>query len=480
MTKIKTIKKILDKKYKYGFSTKTNSVSFITGLNEKTIYEISKKKQEPKFLLKWRLQAYYKWIKMKEPSWANIKYKKINYQNIIYYSSPKIIKNKQNLKNLDPEIIKTYNKLGISLNEQKKLQGIAIDAVFDSISVATTFKKELMKIGIIFCSFSEAIKNYPKLVNKYLGTVVPYNDNFFSTLNSSVFSDGSFCYIPENIKCPLELSTYFRINTILTGQFERTLIVANKNSYVSYLEGCTAPIRDDNQLHSAVVEIIILENAEVKYSTIQNWYPGNEKNIGGIYNFVTKRGKCIGKNSKLSWTQIETGSSITWKYPSIILKGNNSNGQFNSITLTNHFQQSDTGSKILHIGNNTSSVIISKTITLGYSKSTYRGLIKIYKQSNNAKNYTQCDSLIIDNNSNSYTFPKIETNNTNCEIEHEASISKINEEQLFYCLQRGLNNEESIGIIVNGFCKQILKKLPIEFSVEAYKLLNIKIEGAIG
>ncbi|QQG46669.1 MAG: Fe-S cluster assembly protein SufB [Candidatus Azosocius agrarius] len=480
MSKLKNIEYIINKKYKYGFTTKIKSYSFIAGISKNIIYEISKKKQEPKFLLVWRLKAYYKWLQMKEPTWGNIKYKKINYQNIIYYSSPKIINNTKNIKKIDPEIIKTYNKLGIPINEQKKLQGIAIDAVFDSVSIITTFKKELLKSNIIFCSFSEAIKKYPYLINKYLGSVVSYNDNFFSTLNSAVFSDGSFCYIPKNIKCPLELSTYFRINTVLTGQFERTLIIADKNSYVSYLEGCTAPIRNDNQLHSAVVEIIILDNAEVKYATIQNWYPGNKNNIGGIYNFVTKRGKCIGKNAKLSWTQIETGSSITWKYPSIILKGKKSNGNFYSITLTNHFQQNDTGSKILHLGNNTSSIIISKAISLGFSKNTYRGLIKIDKNSNNAKNYTQCDSLIIDNNSNSYTFPKIETKNKNCQIEHEASISKINEKQLFYCLQRGLNKEEAIAIIVNGFCKQILKKLPIEFSVEAHKLLNIKLEGSIG
>lgn len=477
---IKNINNIINKKYKHGFNTEIQSDCLIPGINEKTIYEISKKKEEPKFLLNWRLTAYYKWIKMKEPKWSNIKYKKINYQNIIYYSSPRILKNKKNFKNINPEIIKTYNKLGIPINEQKKLQGIAIDAIFDSVSIATTFKKELSNIGIVFCSFSEAIKNHQKLINKYLGSVVPYNDNFFSTLNSAVFSDGSFCYIPKNIKCPLELSTYFRINTMLTGQFERTLIIADENSYVSYLEGCTAPIRDDNQLHSAVVEIIILKNAEVKYSTIQNWYPGNENNIGGIFNFVTKRGKCVGNNAKLSWTQIETGASITWKYPSIILKGKNSKGQFYSISLTNHFQQADTGTKIYHIGNNTSSVIISKTISLGFSKNTYRGLVKINKKSNNAKNYTQCDSLIINNDSNSYTFPEIESKNATCQIEHEASISKINEEQLFYCLQRGLNNEEAITIIVNGFCKNILKHLPMEFSVEAHKLLNIKLEGAIG
>ena len=468
-------------KYKYGFVTNIDSEKPKKGLNEDIIKFISFKKNEPKWMLDWRLKSFAKWKKMKEPNWANLNFPKINYQDIYYYSAPKGFEKKpKDLSEVDPKLIETYNKLGIPLEEQKVLAGVAVDVVFDSVSVATTYKGELEKLGIIFCSISEAIQNHPELIKKYLGSVIPPGDHSFSALNSAVFTDGSFVYIPENIKCPIELSTYFRINSENTGQFERTLIIADKGSYVSYLEGCTAPKRDTNQLHAANVELIALEDAEIKYSTVQNWYPGDEDGNGGIYNFVTKRGLCSGKNSKISWTQVETGSSITWKYPSCILKGDNSIGEFYSVAITNNYQQADTGTKMTHIGKNTKSKIISKGISLGKSQNTYRGEVSFLRKADRARNYTQCDSLLVGNKCGAHTVPYIDSKNNTAVIEHEASTSKINEDQLYYCRQRGLSHEEAVSLIVNGFCKQVLQELPMEFAVEAQKLVSISLEGSVG
>ena len=470
-----------EKSYKYGFVTDVESEKFNKGIDEKTIQFISEKKNEPKWMLEWRLEAFKKWKSLKEPSWANINYPKINYQDIYYYSAPKGFESKpKSLDEVDPKLLETYEKLGIPLQEQKILAGVAVDAVFDSVSVATTYKGELEKRGIIFCSMSEAIQNHPELIKKYLGSVIPQGDHFFAALNSAVFTDGSFVYVPENVHCPIELSTYFRINSEETGQFERTLIVADKGSYVSYLEGCTAPKRDTNQLHAANVELVALDNAEIKYSTVQNWYPGDEEGKGGIYNFVTKRGLCKGKNSKISWTQVETGSAITWKYPSCILKGENSIGEFYSVAITNNFQQADTGTKMLHIGKNSKSKIISKGISMGKSENTYRGQVKFLNGANNSRNFTQCDSLLIGNKCGAHTVPYIESKNNSAIVEHEASTSKINEEQLYYCRQRGLTHEEAVSLIVSGFCKQVLQELPMEFAVEAQKLVSISLEGSVG
>ena len=480
MTKVqKEILDITSADYKYGFTTDIKEDRISKGLNKNTVIKISNIKKEPKWLLDWRLKAFERWTKMSEPKWSNLKYPKINFQDICYYSAPKKKKLKS-LDEVDPELLKTYDKLGIPLDEQKMLSGVAVDAVFDSVSVATTFKETLKKAGVIFCSFSEAVRDYPDLVKKYLGTVVSRTDNYYAALNAAVFSDGSFVYIPKNTRCPMELSTYFRINAANTGQFERTLIIAEDNSYVSYLEGCTAPMRDENQLHAAVVELIALENAEIKYSTVQNWYPGDKNGKGGIYNFVTKRGLCKGENSKISWTQIETGSSHTWKYPSCILKGNNSIGEFYSVALSNNYQQADTGTKMLHIGNNTKSTIISKGISAGHGKQTYRGEVKILKNSKNSRNFTQCDSILIGDKCEAHTFPYIDVKNNSSQIEHEASTSKIGEDQLFYCNQRGVSTEDAISLIVNGFCKDVFKELPMEFAVEAQKLMEVSLEGAIG
>ena len=478
---LETVKKYSSNNYKYGFVTDIDSEKPKKGINEQTISYISSKKNEPKWMLEWRLKAYKKWLKMKEPKWANLKFPKIDYQDIYYYSAPIDYNNKpKDLSEVDPKLLETYNKLGIPLEEQKVLSGVAVDAVFDSVSVATTYKGELDKLGIIFCPISEAIQKHPDLIKKYLGSVIPQGDHSFAALNSAVFTDGSFVYIPENVKCPMELSTYFRINAEETGQFERTLIIADKGSYVSYLEGCTAPKRDTNQLHAANVELIALENAEIKYSTVQNWYPGDEEGKGGIYNFVTKRGLCKGDNSKISWTQVETGSAITWKYPSCILKGNNSTGEFYSVAITNNFQQADTGTKMIHIGKNSKSKIISKGISLGKSQNTYRGAVNFLKNANQSRNYTQCDSLLVGNQCGAHTIPYIDSKNNSSIIEHEASTSKINEEQLFYCKQRGLNHEDAVSLIVNGFCKQVLQELPMEFAVEAQKLVSISLEGSVG
>nr|ARW60593.1 Iron-sulfur cluster assembly protein SufB [Polysiphonia sp.] len=474
------LEKLINKPYQYGFQTQVESAYFPKGLNAKIIKLISKIKNEPIYLTQFRLKAYEKWIKMKEPQWSNLLYQSINYNDILYYSIPKNKKKIQSLDEIDPEIIKTFDKLGISLDEQKRLSNVAVDAVFDSVSITTTFKKELAEHGVIFCSISEAIKLYPNLLKKYLGSVVPIGDNFYSALNSAVFSDGSFCYIPRNTKCPLELSTYFRINNKDSGQFERTLIIADENSDVSYLEGCTAPQFDNNQLHAAIVELVALNNATIKYSTVQNWYSGNINGKGGIYNFVTKRGICIGKNSKILWTQVETGSAITWKYPSCILFGENAIGEFASIALTNNYQQADTGSKMIHIGSYTKSRILSKGISAGNSINNYRGLVKMGPKANYSKNYSQCDSLILSNQSKANTFPYIQVKNPYCKVEHEASTSKIGEEQIFYFLQRGINLEEAIGLMINGFCKEILNELPMEFAMEADRLLNLKLEGTIG
>ena len=475
--------------YKYGFSTNIEQEFAPKGLNEDTVKFISNKKKEPIWLLEWRLKAYNSWKDRKDgsPVWANLKYQDIDYQDIHYFAAPKSDKDKpKSLDEVDPELLRAYDKLGIPLKEQEFLAGIknshkvAVDAVFDSVSVATTFKKELSKLGIIFCSFSEAVKNYPEIVKKYLGSVVPVNDNYFSNLNSAVFSDGSFVYIPPNVKCPMELSTYFRINAENTGQFERTLIIADKNSHVSYLEGCTAPMRDENQLHAAVVELVALEGAEIKYSTVQNWYPGDKDGVGGIYNFVTKRGICAEKNSKISWTQVETGSSVTWKYPSVILKGDNSKGEFYSVALSNKCQQADTGTKMMHIGKNTSSTIVSKGISAGKGQQTYRGLVNILPGATNTKNFTQCDSLLIGNNCGAHTVPYINVRNKESDVAHEATTSKISDEQLFYCRQRGISEEDATALIVNGFCREVLKNLPMEFAVEAKKLLELSLEGAVG
>ena len=467
--------------YKYGFTTDIESIKAPKGLNEDIIKFISNIKKEPQWMLEWRLKAYSRLKNLKEPNWQKPKYPKIDYQNLYYYSAPKSSENKaKSLDEVDPKLIETYNKLGISLKEQEKLSGVAVDAIFDSVSVATTFKDKLTEKGIIFCPISEAIQKHPDLVKKYLGSVIPITDHYFATLNSAVFTDGSFVYVPQGVRCPMELSTYFRINASETGQFERTLIIADKGSYVSYLEGCTAPMRDENQLHAANVELVALDDAEIKYSTVQNWYPGDKDGKGGIYNFVTKRGACRGKNSKISWTQVETGSAITWKYPSCILQGDNSIGEFYSIAITNNYQQADTGTKMIHLGKNTKSKIISKAVSAGHADNTYRGLVRISSKANNSRNYTQCDSLLMGNKCGAHTIPYIENKNSSSNIEHEATTSKISEEQLFYCNQRGLNQEEAVGLIVNGFCKEVLQQLPMEFAVEAQKLVGISLEGSVG
>jgi Fe-S cluster assembly protein SufB len=475
------IKQVVKKNYEYGFVTAIDADTFAPGLSEEVVTEISKRKNEPEFMLQWRLRAYRHWITLTVPKWAHVHYPEIDYQKIIYYSAPKIKKDgPKNLSEVDPKLLETYKKLGIPLHEHAKLAGVAVDAVFDSVSVATTFKEKLSEVGVIFCSFSEAVQKHPELIEKYLGTVVPYRDNFFAALNAAVFSDGSFVYIPKGVRCPMELSTYFRINAANTGQFERTLIIAEEGSYVSYLEGCTAPMRDENQLHAAVVELIAMDNAQIKYSTVQNWYPGDAEGRGGIYNFVTKRGACRGVNSKISWTQIETGSAITWKYPSVILQGDNSIGEFYSVALTNNMQQADTGTKMIHIGKNTKSTIISKGISAGKGQNTYRGLVRILPTATNARNYTQCDSLLLGNKCGAHTFPYIEVKNPTAKVEHEACTSRIGEEQLFYCRQRGLREEDAVSMIVNGFCKQVFKELPMEFAVEAQKLLEVSLEGSVG
>ena len=477
----KQIDDYADQNYKYGFETLIESERSEKGLNEDTIKFISAKKKEPQWMLDWRLKSFAKWKTMQDPSWANINFPKIDYQDIYYFSAPKRFENKpKSLDEVDPKLLETYKKLGIPLQEQKVLAGVAVDAVFDSVSVATTYKGELEKLGIIFCSISEAIQDHPELIKKYLGSVIPPGDHRFSALNSAVFTDGSFVYVPENVHCPIELSTYFRINAEETGQFERTLIIADKGSYVSYLEGCTAPQRDTNQLHAANVELIALDNAEIKYSTVQNWYPGDKDGKGGIYNFVTKRGLCKGVNSKISWTQVETGSAITWKYPSCILKGDHSIGEFYSVAVTNNFQQADTGTKMTHIGKNTKSKIISKGISLGKSQNTYRGMVKFLKNSEKSRNYTQCDSLLVGNECGAHTIPYIDSKNNSAVVEHEASTSKINEDQLYYCRQRGISHEDAVSLIVNGFCKQVLQELPMEFAVEAQKLVSISLEGSVG
>ena len=473
------IKVAISKPYKYGFSTKLDIDTIEKGLNEDIIRLISEKKKEPKFMLNFRLKAFKKWQKLKSPYWSNLHFSEINYQELTYYSAPKI-KKISSLNDVDPELLKTLEKLGISVSEQKRITNVAVDVVFDSVSIGTTFKEELSEYGIIFCSISDAIKDYPDLIEKYLGTIVPTDDNYFTALNSAVFTDGSFCFIPKEVKCPLDLSTYFRINDQQAGQFERTLIIAEENSYVSYLEGCTAPQYDDNQLHAAVVELIALKNAEIKYSTVQNWYSGNKDGQGGIYNFVTKRGLCSGKNSKISWTQVETGSSITWKYPSCILLGDNSIGEFYSIALTNNYQQADTGSKMVHIGKGTKSRIVSKGISSGNSINSYRGLVDMNKKAFGARNYSQCDSLLIGNLSNSNTFPFISVQNPKTKIEHEASVSKIGEDQIFYFQQRGISVEKAVALIISGFCKEVFNELPLEFAAEADKLLSLKLEGSVG
>ena len=476
-----TLDKYAKDTYKYGFVTDIETERPKKGLDEDIIKFISKKKNEPEWMLSWRLDCYKKWLKMDQPKWPNLDIPEIDFQDIYYYSAPKGFENKpKSLSEVDPKLIETYNKLGIPLEEQKVLAGVAVDAVFDSVSVATTYKGELEKLGIVFCSISEAVQAHPELIKKYLGSVIPPGDHSYSALNSAVFTDGSFAYIPQNVKCPMELSTYFRINAEETGQFERTLIIADKGSYVSYLEGCTAPQRDTNQLHAANVELIALEDAEIKYSTVQNWYPGDEQGKGGIFNFVTKRGLCQGKNSKISWTQVETGSAITWKYPSCILKGDNSIGEFYSVAITNNYQQADTGTKMTHIGKNTRSKIISKGISLGKSQNTYRGNVSFLRKADKARNYTQCDSLLVGNKCGAHTIPYINSKNNSAIVEHEASTSKINEDQLFYCRQRGLSHEEAVSLIVNGFCKQVLQELPMEFAVEAQKLVSISLEGSVG
>ncbi|MBI2966972.1 MAG: Fe-S cluster assembly protein SufB [Bacteroidetes bacterium] len=466
--------------YKYGFYTDIETDTAPKGLNEDIIRLISHKKGEPDFMLAWRLKAYRHFLTMQEPSWAHISHPPVNFQDIIYYAAPKKKSAPKNLDEVDPDLITTFNKLGIPLEEQKMLTGVAVDAVMDSVSVKTTFKEELNKLGIIFCSMSEAIREHPELIKKYLGSVVPYTDNFYASLNSAVFTDGSFCYIPKNTRCPIELSTYFRINAANTGQFERTLIVAEEGSYVSYLEGCTAPMRDENQLHAAVVELIAHRNAEIKYSTIQNWWPGDKSGKGGIYNFVTKRGICLDENSKISWTQVETGSAITWKYPSVILRGDNSTGEFYSVAVTNNYQQADTGTKMIHLGKNTKSTIVSKGIAAAFSNNSYRGLVRVEKNAVNARNFSQCDSLLMGNRCGAHTYPYIEVKNKSAKVEHEASTSKIGEDQLFYCTQRGLNKEKAVSMIVNGFCREVMSKLPMEFAVEAQKLLAISLEGSVG
>jgi Fe-S cluster assembly protein SufB len=483
-TSTNAIEALANQEYKYGFVTEVDADTIPRGLNEDIIRMISAKKKEPAFMLEWRLRAYRHWAKLEkaeaEPKWANVTYPPIDYQDIVYYSAPKPKKKLNSLDEVDPAVLQTFEKLGIPLEEQKILTGVAVDAVFDSVSVATTFKGKLAELGIIFCSFSEAVQNHPDLVQKYLGSVVPYTDNFFAALNSAVFSDGSFCYVPKGVRCPMELSTYFRINAADTGQFERTLIIADEGATVSYLEGCTAPMRDTNQLHAAVVELVAHDDATIKYSTIQNWYPGDKEGKGGIYNFVTKRGKCLGRNSHISWTQVETGSAITWKYPGCILQGDNSVGEFYSVALTNNYQQADTGTKMIHIGKNTKSTIVSKGISAGHGQNTYRGMVKILKGATGARNYTQCDSLLIGDKCGAHTFPYIEVRNATTQMEHEASTSKIGEDQIFYCNQRGISKEDAVSLIVSGFCKQVFRELPMEFAVEAQKLLSVSLEGSVG
>lgn len=479
-TEVTTIEELANREYKYGFVSDIESESFPKGLNEDVITKLSRVKEEPEWLLEWRLKAYRHWLTMIEPTWPNVHYNKIDYQDIIYYSAPKKKKQLASLDEVDPEMLETFAKLGISLDEQKRLSGVAVDAVFDSVSVATTFRETLYELGIIFCSFSEAVKNHPDLVKQYLGSVVPPTDNYFASLNSAVFSDGSFAYIPKGVRCPMELSTYFRINAANTGQFERTLLIADEGAYVSYLEGCTAPMRDENQLHAAVVELIAHKDAQIKYSTVQNWYAGDKEGKGGIYNFVTKRGICKGDNSKISWTQVETGSAITWKYPSCILQGDNSTGEFYSVAVTNNMQQADTGTKMIHLGKNTKSTIVSKGISAGRSNNSYRGLVKVVKKAENARNFSQCDSLLIGDKSGAHTFPYLEINNSSAQVEHEATTSKIGEDQIFYLKQRGIATEDAINLIVNGYCKEVFKELPMEFAVEAQKLLSVSLEGSVG
>jgi Fe-S cluster assembly protein SufB len=480
-TETDTIEQLANQEYKWGFVTDIEADAAPKGLSEGTVRFISAKKQEPEWLLEWRLKAYRHWLTMTEPRWPNVRYNRIDYQDIVYYSAPKQKKQLKSLDEVDPELLKTYEKLGISLQEQERLSGVAVDAVFDSVSVATTFKGKLKELGIIFCSFSEAVREHPDLVRQYLGSVVPAGDNFFAALNSAVFSDGSFCYIPKGVRCPMELSTYFRINAADTGQFERTLIVAEAGSYVSYLEGCTAPMRDNNQLHAAVVELIAVgDDAQIKYSTVQNWYPGDKEGRGGIYNFVTKRGKCAGRNSKISWTQVETGSAVTWKYPSVLLQGDNSVGEFYSVAVVNNYQQADTGTKMVHIGKNTKSTIVSKGISAGKGQNSYRGLVDVKKGATNSRNFSQCDSLLLGDKCGAHTFPYIEVKNTTSKVEHEASTSKIGEDQIFYCKQRGLSTEDAVNLIVNGFCKEVFRELPMEFAVEAQKLLGVSLEGSVG
>jgi Fe-S cluster assembly protein SufB len=483
-TETETIQSLVDREYKWGFVTSIEADSVPPGLSEDVIRLISTKKNEPEFMLEWRLNAYRHWAALEksdaEPKWANIHYPSIDYQSIVYYSAPKTTSGPKSLNEVDPELLRTYEKLGIPLREREILSGVAVDAVFDSVSVATTFREKLADLGIIFCSFSEAVREHPELVKKYLGSIVPYTDNFFAALNAAVFTDGSFCYIPKGVRCPMELSTYFRINAQNTGQFERTLIIADQDSYVSYLEGCTAPMRDENQLHAAVVELVALDNATIKYSTVQNWYPGDKQGKGGIYNFVTKRGKCLGRNSKISWTQVETGSAITWKYPSCILQGDNSVGEFYSVALTNNYQQADTGTKMIHLGKNTRSTIVSKGISAGHGQNTYRGMVKITKNAEGSRNYSQCDSLLLGDKCGAHTFPYLEVKNSTAQVEHEATTSKIGEDQIFYFRQRGLSTEDAVSMIVNGFCKQVFRELPMEFAVEAQKLLGVSLEGSVG
>src|SRR5690606_22104624 len=480
-TESKDLNALVQQKYRHGFVTDIEQETFPPGLDEDVIRKLSQKKGEPEFLTEWRLKAYRHWLTMQEPTWAHVKYTPTDYQSISYYSAPKRRGDgPKSLDEVDPKLLETYEKLGIPLHERARLAGVAVDAVFDSVSVATTFREKLAEAGVIFCSISDAVRDHPELVRKYLGTVVPYRDNFFAALNSAVFTDGSFVYVPKGVRCPMELSTYFRINAANTGQFERTLIVADEGSYVSYLEGCTAPMRDENQLHAAVVELVALEGAEIKYSTVQNWYPGDEEGRGGIYNFVTKRGECRGANSKISWTQVETGSAITWKYPSCILRGENSVGEFYSVAVTNNRQQADTGTKMIHIGRNTRSTIVSKGISAGHGQNAYRGLVRIMPTAKGARNYTQCDSLLIGDRCGAHTFPYIESRERSARVEHEATTSKISEDQLFYCRQRGLSEEDAVNMIVNGFCREVFKELPMEFAVEAQNLLNVSLEGAVG
>jgi Fe-S cluster assembly protein SufB len=480
-TATETIEGLVKQEYKYGFYTDLETDSAPPGLNEDIVRLISSKKQEPEFMLNWRLKAYRHWLTLKEPTWPQVKYPPIDYQGSVYYSAPKKKGDgPKSLDEVDPKLLETYEKLGIPLGERARLAGVAVDAVFDSVSVGTTFQKQLAEKGIIFCSFTEAVRQHPELVKQYLGSVVPYTDNYFAALNSAVFSDGSFCFIPKGVRCPMELSTYFRINAANTGQFERTLIVAEEGASVSYLEGCTAPMRDEHQLHAAVVELVALDNASIKYSTVQNWYPGDAQGRGGIYNFVTKRGLCKGRNSKISWTQVETGSAITWKYPSCILQGDDSSGEFYSVAVTNNYQQADTGTKMVHIGRNTKSTIVSKGISAGHGQNSYRGLVKIQKSATNARNFSQCDSLLLGDKCGAHTFPYIEVKNTSSQVEHEASTSKIGEDQIFYCNQRGLATQDAVNMIVNGFCKEVFRELPMEFAVEAQKLLGVSLEGSVG